>query len=232
MCIFPFQQSSWSGTGWRNDCAYGNWGEFFCPVIVDEDTSESVGFPFEAGCPDKEPWEKKPTCFESNPEDNDKLGCHEIQALGNATGSSSKNIEHSWEFWDPSLVLDGVISYKIGHVFLSEIEIHPWLQVAFEDEVEIVKIIVAMRQDCCHDLFQDVKVAIGDEPAEIGQITANEECDFFEGPHKFADDVHFNCKRPLRGHYVVIQRTSDLLDYFNFDDVTICGATESNNTLH
>ncbi len=49
---------------WRKDCSYGDWNNFYCPLAIDKETGITAGFPFEVGCPDKEPWEKWPTCFE------------------------------------------------------------------------------------------------------------------------------------------------------------------------
>ncbi len=64
LCIFPFKLKGHEK--FQNDCvAAWPWHEHFCPMIVDKATNESVGFPFEMGCPIKEPWEKEPTCFES-----------------------------------------------------------------------------------------------------------------------------------------------------------------------
>ncbi len=61
-CIFPFRSSDHSG--FEFDCYEGwPWYEPYCPMVVGKEDNVSMGFPFEIGCPAKEPWEEKSTCF-------------------------------------------------------------------------------------------------------------------------------------------------------------------------
>ncbi|XP_062606400.1 pentraxin fusion protein-like [Saccostrea cucullata] len=83
---------------------------------------------------------------------------------------------------------------RIAHTLL---EMRPWLKIGLKNSVNVQKVLIYNRQDCCGERFRNVEVNV----TENGQNTP---CGFYPGPAESKDRILFLCENDTRGDGIII----------------------------
>ena len=126
--------------------------------------------------------------------------------LGTVTSS------HIWTdnpLFGPRYAIDGRISQEsslLQHSFHSYDEPFPWFQMELDVVMEVSKVILIGRIDCCDYRLVHVTVTVGNQLAVVGQMSTNPICAIYQGPaSSYGAVIELDCTTPLTGKYVIVQ---------------------------
>ena len=108
----------------------------------------------------------------------------------------------------PQLAVDGLVSNEWNGYFHSDRETRPWLQWHLEKRMNVTRLSLVNRADCCGKRLRHVEVRAGMQgvsPMHRGGITDNSLCGKFDGPGRDGKEYMISCSAPILADFVTVQ---------------------------
>ena len=127
---------------------------------------------------------------------------------------------------DLQLVIDKMVAGSADQSFLSEAEIHPWIQLEFPRVVNVIRVVITQRLEGDIAHFANVGIFVGNAPAVPGELYSTAHtCNTYEGPSEFGKIDVIQCvndvDEPMIGKYLVVQRLDLSTQSLSFGEIAV-----------
>ncbi len=133
------------------------------------------------------------------------------------------------ERFGPDQALDGETTDGEGPQFISQSQVYPWIQLEFDKEIQLEKVLVTNRKDGAGERFRNAGVHIGNVPAVIGQLNTNPLCSIFVGPSSTGAVEEIVCDSKVKGKYLVIQLINAGNQYLQINELEVFANVPGND---
>ncbi|XP_056001415.1 pentraxin fusion protein-like isoform X2 [Ostrea edulis] len=118
----------------------------------------------------------------------------------------------------PSNVVDGVTDCPLlgGYLAMTRFQISPWIQVDFESPVDVLKVLIFGRQDCCYERLHNLHVSVHDG------VTYHV-CGYYDGPPTQRTHIMVYCKNIIQSPLVVITLNGGGLQSLELCEMAVFG---------
>ncbi len=155
----------------------------------------------------------------------------QLSIKGPATGSSI--LSDAMDLHAPDFAVDGMITQGLSTYFYhSNVgDIVPWFQVEISSHMEVNRVVIVNRHDCCGAQLVNVGVHIGRDPAISKELTTNPICAIFEGPSTNGAVEDIPCEHPMSGQFVIIQLRNPFgSEFLQINELYLYGTSDFTGT--